>query len=161
MTTVVYFKGQLAGDTQVTAGNVIDGSIRKVFKLSDSLFVGFSGSAEHQRPFIDWVVATYSSEGGPSSVKPPTLRATKDNNFEAIVIQKHQNKTFVHTYTASFTPISVVNPPIVAIGSGSQIVLGAYELSLSARIDVEAKDLVRIAAKRDIYTGGNIQTIEV
>ncbi len=144
MTTICYKAGILAFDGQCTNENeIVAKNIVKAI-ATKKLLVGASGATAHCQAFIEWV-----RNGRKASTMPKPL---PDDKFEGIVID---DKGCITVYEEGLLSVEFGTHPFFAIGSGAQFAIGAMEAGASA---LEA---VKIAAKRDIYTGGEIRWVEM
>lgn len=155
MTTVVWFNGELAGDTQTTCGSVIDAPINKVECITPVTLFGFSGNLDLKKAFIDWVI-----EGANPRKQPFSL--SKRNEFEAIIVHRVKGGTVTNVYSNNFTAITYANLPFYVIGSGSQLAFGAYEAvkALGKVTETRARDIVKWVSNRDIYTNNKIESVK-
>lgn len=155
MTTVVWLNGELAGDTQVTAGTLIDSPISKVECITPFTLFGFSGNIDLKKAFMDWVI-----EGANRRKQPFCF--SRRNDFEAIVVHRVKDGTVFNVYSNNFTATTYSNLPFYVIGSGSQLAFGAYEAvkALGKVNETRARDIVKWVSNRDIYTNNKIESVK-
>jgi ATP-dependent protease HslVU (ClpYQ) peptidase subunit len=135
MTTVAWDGKTLAADSQTTTGS-IRGTAAKIAKSRDGFLVAGSGDWCVIKTWINWVL-----DGMPSDKQPDHC---KESNI--IVIDPRGHATV-------FEDVAVALPvprKQWAIGSGSDLALGAMAMGADART------AVKVAAKFDVYTGGRI-----
>ena len=135
MTTVTYKDGIIASDSQSDwFYNEI--GVKKIFRVQ-GMVIGCAGSAAIGSQFVEWM----SGKGN----KPVIV---DDDAFSAIVIKKGK----CCQYDKGLVPL--YSEPYAAIGSGAKFAIAAMDCGKSA------KDAVKIARRRDSYTGGHIHTIK-
>lgn len=132
MTTIATDGRIMAADGRACRGDtLVADKVRKIDRLSDGSLLGVSGRASTQSQMAAWLngKGKFPAEAGDWSalhVRPDGIRLYSSDGGEAFV---------------------VVDAP-AAIGSGSDFALGA----MMARMG--PLDAVRLAAKRDLFTGG-------
>ena len=143
MTTVATDGRSMAGDGQTLSANdiILCRNSPKVLRLDDGSLLGCSGNADVKYKLRGWIEA--------GCVGPfPELKTA----FAAMwLIRPNEGRYFSENTQADF--IEMEFP--FAIGSGSEVALGAMEAGLSP---LEA---VTIAAKRDPFTGGKIVALDL
>ena len=137
MTTIATDGKILVADTQMTEGDVSQNYQGKLRKINGDL-VGGAGSADNVALFFSW----YENP----EQKPPRL----NGQFGGIVVSEDG---LIYRYTSRLIPHRV-DEPFYAIGSGAPIALGAMEAGANP------EEAIKIACKRDIYTGRGIIIIE-
>lgn len=137
MTTIAFDGKILAADSQLTGSHIETVSVQKIRKLKTGYMAtaGDPGEAELVRKWI---------EAGRVWEKRP-----KVEDFHALIVRKNS----VHFMGESLEEVPMKAP--VAIGSGSSIALTAMDCGKNA---IEA---VKLAIKRDPYTGGKVRHVEV
>lgn len=141
MTTIATDGATLAADGQVSCGDIIeDLNHKKVFSLKDGTAIAYAGCIHSATRFIDWINAG----------SPPDAMPTLSENFAAVRIN---GSPTVLSYDSDCHAIEMPTP--YAEGSGKLLALGAM---LSGKTPVEA---VRVAALRDVWTGGKIRSVTV
>jgi hypothetical protein len=149
VTTIAYRGGIIAADSLEThsseAGGTSTGLCEKLFRKrigKREVVIGTAGGSFLGMVFVDWF-------DGSGKEPPPILRdAHPDEDFDVLVLDR--GKVYQANHLCRL--IEVIEP-FTAIGSGRKVALGALECGRSAR------EAVRIAAKRDPYTGGPIKTM--
>lgn len=141
MTTIAYKNGIIAYDSYLTnTTTIIYKNYNKKFKRGNILF--FPAGIES-----DYLELIDSYESG-----------KVDRDLECTCLVVENNKIFkvanISTSLALSKCLVDLNEPS-AIGSGSHIALGAMDYGASAY------EAVKIAAGRDIYTGGKIRTYKL
>lgn len=135
MTTVAYRDGIIAGDSQVTSGDVDVGRAVKI-ERKGSVVVGVAGCLAFCQGFLDWF------RGGMKG-DPPIMRKD-DSRAEAIVVYGG------HVLSRDNDGWDRLRAPYYAIGSGRQFAMGAMAAGASA------EGAVRCAIKHDVYSGGEV-----
>lgn len=135
MTVIAYKSGILAADSAVVANDTHIGTLDKLHKVGDT-WVGFSGMLEDLEPFL----ATLSGE-------PPPQRP---GSFNALLVRR--GKVY---HASSWGQAYAIRGPHHAVGSGSDLALGAMDAGATA------EEAVRIACKRDVYSGGRVKVVRV
>lgn len=133
MTTIACNSTTMSADTQFTAGNISYGG-HKIFK-GKGYIVAFSGEQQVGIEFVAWLA------GGD---KPE--RASEE--FEALLLNSEGQ---IYYYESRYIPI-LIEEAYMAIGSGSQIALGAL---LCGR---NPKQAVQLACIRDVFSSGPVET---
>lgn len=138
MTTIAWDGKTLAVDSFGVRGDTVASkSVKKLFvNVGPFKAVAFSGTLQECEPLIKWI-----KKGGDN----PSL----DEGFNLVCISKKGKCFSLHDGKALFF---VKEKGVWASGSGSNIALGAMDAGATA---IEA---VKIACKRDIYTGGKVQS---
>lgn len=138
MTTIAYRDGVLAGDTLTTANGNRDGYMQKVRRVGRVL-IGFCGPISKGLKFEQWVKDGMTGDspyhGGDSG--------------NGIVVS-----------TAGIVCWSGAGPwPVTtefyALGSGTELAMGAMELGATA------EQAVAVAAKHNVDTGGQITVLRL
>ncbi len=141
MTTLATDGITLAADGQISCGDLIEDLNRqKVFRLNDGTAIAFAGCLHSAVRFMEWV-----QSGSPQDLVPSLAE-----NFGAIRIN---GTSTVLSYDNSCHAIQMPTP--YAEGTGKHLALGAM---LAGKTPVEA---VKIAAQRDMWTGGKIRSVTV
>lgn len=148
MTTVAYRDGVLASDSRVTGkGYLWTDKAKKVFRLPGGSLVGLAGDDYNS----GWLLRELQKLAKENET-PIKLPNGKFKGAQAILVDDK------HVYFFGWGVWEKLNPkeyPYYSIGSGSTIAMSAMDAGASA---VEA---VNIAKKRDVYSGGRTQMIEV
>lgn len=140
MTTIVYHRGILAADSMVTAGGRRFGFKTKIAKRK-SLLAAACGSSPICRKFIDWFRAGMKGNA-------PSMKFDDDISASAVIFTG--DFRFV---TFDIEGVNEIDAEFFVSGSGSRFALGALEAGL------HPADAVRVATKHDLYTGGDILTL--
>lgn len=135
MTTVVWDGKTLAADSQSTTGTV-RGTAAKIAKNADGFLIAGAGSHAVVSQWIAWVMAGLPPDNQPASVDDSTL---------IIIDPRGRARLFADVPVAQPVPRKKW-----AIGSGSDIALGAMAMGADAR------QAVKVACKLDVYSGGKI-----
>lgn len=141
MTTIAYKDGIIAYDSRITSGGTIESDSFDKKVESDGVIFFFSGGLMDREKAIEaWRADECEDELG----------------FSAIVVD---DGGLVWSF-ASYDGPSVERLPMswfghMAIGSGADHAITAMDCGLSA------KEAVKMAAKRDVCTGGRIRTYKV
>lgn len=135
MTTVAWDGETLAADSQSTTGTV-RGTAHKIAKNNAGFVIAGCGSYAVISAWIAWVLSGLPPEAQPSGVEDSTV---------LIVDPKGRARLFADAAVAQPLPRKQW-----AIGSGSDLALGAMAMGADART------AVKVAAKFDVYTGGKI-----
>lgn len=140
MTTIAWDGKTLAVDSMVTSGDVITGTNEVKLFLDVGRFkaVAISGCIVQLLPLLDWI---RSGEDG----TPPKM---DESDSIMCVTEKGKLLTFWHGYSSTGQHSKGVSSG----GNGWQLALGAMDAGASA---VEA---IKIACKRNCYTGGKIRS---
>lgn len=138
MTTIAISATHIAYDSQLTSGftkHVC--ALEKVQPRYGKIFA-FAGDVQMFKPAMKWV-----RDGAPPKKVPP-------GSWEMIVCGK---KGF--RYYADYTPYGVDVVPPVALGSGTELAIGAMQHGATPFKAVKA------AAKRDCFTGFDIKGLGI
>lgn len=155
MTSIAVKDGIMVSDGRVTLGDtVIKDNMVKVFWVNNHL-VGGAGRARSISTFVHWLqkqtdYTIVSNEVGDLvDLVPPVLE--DDEGFSALVLTPTKQ---VLLYDGNI-PIDLGNDVYTSIGSGSVYCLAAMDAGASA------EDAVKIAMKRDVYSGGEITVVQL
>ena len=154
MTTIVCKDGVMCSDSQATRGDFIDSQeVSKIFEVHGCL-IGISGSLIGAMKFIDWFAEnlehTQAQEDYPHiTMTPPEELVNKD--FHCLVM--YPDKT-IYEFCGS-DDVLKVETPYTAVGSGMFYALSALDAGVSPQ------EAVEIAIKRDVFSGGAVQTFQV
>lgn len=137
MTTIAYRAGVLAADSQVSTGNIREGTATKARKFG-RILAGGAGTAAIMERFFDWVRNGLEGED-------PWRGEETGNGFvvlpDGLIVCWGKNGPWP------------VRTDFWAIGSGSDIAMGAMAAGASA------EEAVALVAKHDLYTGGPIRVL--
>lgn len=139
MTTIAWDGKTLAVDSLETKGDTITSTNDKKLFLNVGPFkaVAFTGSTQDTKSVIDWI-----ESGEKAQLK-------FDEHFTILAIDDKGRCQRLHkSDIGEFT----LEKGLITEGCGSDIALGAMEAGATA---VEA---IKIACKRNIYTGGKVQS---
>lgn len=143
MTTIAYKDGWLVSDSRETSGERVDTDrCKKIYRLPDgSLYAGSGESAIIMHLYQELLKA--------ARVKKKVLPNIQLKGINAIVVANKKNVNYYEKgiWTSLDYPF--------AIGTGSHYALAAMDNGASA------EEAVRIACKRDIYSGGRLQKYRV
>lgn len=139
MTTIVFKKGVMAGDSQITDGNHNFSQVQKVFKL-DGYLLGVAGTFSECQGYKSWIETSMDMKVFPEETEVDGCALLYDTNKELLYLLEKNEKI-------------ILGDEFVAIGSGAQFAIGALEQGASA------KKAVQVASKYDVYTGGDIKVV--
>jgi ATP-dependent protease HslVU (ClpYQ) peptidase subunit len=146
LTTVAYKDGVIAADSM----SVIDKmkwSLRckKVWKLPNGDVIGFAGPVMHFRKSVDLLNASIRAAKNKNSIDLPDLH----KSLFALLASK------THIYMWTGKDWSMDKPEAYAYGPGEKYAQGAMDAG------ADAVTAIKVAIKRDLYTGGRVQFVEV
>jgi hypothetical protein len=142
MTTIAYRDGVLAGDTMTHINKMKAGfNTRKVFRLPGGA-VGYAGDVDAGEFFVSVIKADFKENGELSFPK------IKLKGVTAIIAVPG---TF-HLWEGGWVSTAM---PYFAIGHGMNWAIAAMDAGATAR------EAVAVSIKRDLYTGGKVQSINV
>ncbi|AUR94148.1 nucleophile aminohydrolase [Vibrio phage 1.193.O._10N.286.52.C6] len=150
MTTITYRAGVMCSDSQATRGDFIDNkNTTKVYEVGGSL-IGISGNAISAKKFVDWFADM--TEHSTAQEAFPHVNVTLpeklvEEDFHALVVYPDQ------TAYEFFGCDNVIecSEEYAAVGSGMLYALCAMDAG------ADAEEAVKVAIKRDVYSGGEIQ----
>lgn len=155
MTTIAVKDGIMVGDGRCSLGStVIKDDIVKVFWINNHL-MGGAGRARSISTFADWLqkhtdyTIVNQEVGDLVTLIPPVLQ--DDEEFTALVLTPDKQ---VLMYDGNVA-LNLGNDVAASIGSGSVFSLAAMDAGASA------EEAVRIAMKRDVYSGGEITVVQL
>lgn len=133
MTTITYKDGIIAYDSMITSGTMIS-SLKhdKHIRLENGDHYFFAGAVSDYQRFIN---------------REPDVECSAICIIDGVIKEIH--------YTKDDGYFEMIEQPHGSIGTGENIALGAMDAGATA---VEA---VKIAKKRDIYTGGKIRSFKL
>lgn len=140
MTTIAYCRGILAADTLVSNNGARWAWTSKIAKRG-KLLAGACGSGQLCRRFMDWFAK--GAEGA-----PPPMAFSEDCSASGVI--------FLDDFRfATFDEVGVneLSAPYFALGSGARYAIGVLATGASPKRAIE------VAAEHDIYTGGDIHTL--
>lgn len=151
MTTIAYRDGVIAADSLLTYTTEAGGSrkypCKKLFRKTigrgrrqRDVIIGTAGDAAAAQLFVDWF--------GSNQPIPEMLKEAGD--FTCLIVDRNE------LFEADFycRPVKITQP-FYAIGSGCKEALAAMHCGRTAR------EAVEIAARIDLYTGGDIVTMRL
>lgn len=139
MTTIAYKDGVIACDSRATAGDLIaTDRAKKIYKRKGLTFVGAGAVCDIQVAFEAWPADGEYTECG----------------WEAFVVDGGE---LIHAGFDGETLFRIRHDQDepYAIGSGSPFALTALDMGCTAR------EAIKMAARRDVGTGGMIKTCKV
>lgn len=137
MTTVACDGKSISADGMINSGGIVhDLACWKIFRLGNGDIVGLAG-----QPFFHATVLEYL-EGRLKDIDV-------GNDFEGIILKRDGQ-----CYCMDGRGRKYLASVPAAAGSGATIALAAMALGKTA------KEAVELAAKLDVYTGGEIRTLE-
>ena len=141
MTTVAWDGKTLAADTQMTVQGACFENRTKLYSLGNGRYAGFAGEAQ------DWaLVRDWFSAGEPKDAKPAL-----SPDFACIVVSGGG----AYCLDDKLAALPLEPGANLAIGSGWRWAAAAMDFGRCA------EDAVRYAITRDIYTGGDVDLVEV
>lgn len=136
MTTITCDGESLAADGLETTGDVITGRhVKKLWKLDDGRIVGFAGEVVAIHRLLTWL------KDRPS--KMPNVKGAT-----ALLLQPN-GKVLMYENSCLSSPAEVP----ASIGTGYIAALAALDMGATSA------EAVRIAMKRDVYSGGTVQVL--
>lgn len=155
MTTIAVKDGIMVGDGRCSLGStVIKDDMVKVFWINNHL-MGGAGRARSISTFAQWLqkhtdyTIVNQEVGDLVDLIPPVLQ--DDEEFTAIVLTPDKQ---VLMYDGNVA-LNLGHDVPASIGSGSVFAIAAMDASASA------EDAVKIAMKRDVYSGGEITVVQL
>lgn len=155
MTTIAVKDGIMVGDGRCSLGStVIKDDMVKVFWINNHL-MGGAGRARSISTFAQWLqkhtdyTIVNQEVGDLVDLIPPVLQ--DDEEFTALVLTPDRQ---VLMYDGNVA-LNLGQDVPASIGSGSVFALAAMDAGSSA------EDAVRIAMKRDVYSGGEITVVQL
>lgn len=153
MTTIATKDGVIAGEGRMSLGaTIIKDDTVKVFNINNHL-VGVCGAARAISTFVSWLQKhtdyrmVSEQVGDLVDLIPPVLEQSED--YTALVVTPDKQ---VLLYEGG-VPIDMGYDVHMAIGSGGDFALSAMDSGLSA------EEAVKVAMKRDVYSGGTITVV--
>lgn len=155
MTTIAVKDGIMVGDGRCSLGStVIKDDMVKVFWINNHL-MGGAGRARSISTFAQWLqkhtdyTIVNQEVGDLVDLIPPVLQ--DDEEFTALVLTPDKQ---VLMYDGNVA-LNLGQDVPASIGSGSVFALAAMDAGVSA------EDAVKIAMKRDVYSGGEITVVQL
>lgn len=155
MTTIAVKDGIMVGDGRCSLGStVIKDDMVKVFWINNHL-MGGAGRARSISTFAQWLqkhtdyTIVNQEVGDLVDLIPPVLQ--DDEEFTALVLTPDKQ---VLMYDGNVA-LNLGHDVPASIGSGSVFALAAMDAGASA------EDAVKIAMKRDVYSGGEITVVQL
>lgn len=155
MTTIAVKDGIMVGDGRCSLGStVIKDDIVKVFWINNHL-MGGAGRARSISTFAQWLqkhtdyTIVNQEVGDLVDLIPPVLQ--DDEEFTALVLTPDRQ---VLMYDGNVA-LNLGQDVTASIGSGSVFAIAAMDAGASA------EDAVKIAMKRDVYSGGEITVVQL
>lgn len=146
MTTIAICERYVAADGRQCMGTEIIRDDAKKIRVHGNVIYITAGDAAAADAAIQW----YRDGAKPGS--QPVV--SKDEVWRLIVVTARGDRPVVTMY-CNDGPYGFDLPLPQAIGSGSSYALAALDLGHSARTAVEC------AARRDVFTGGDIQVVDI
>lgn len=138
MTTIAVDREMIAWDTQITFGNERMTAKAKKVRVIDGVIFAMCGEYGRFESLIDWW------KNGAEDAKAPK------GSWDFLVIESPTQMRLYGPNTQAGIPLV----PPVTMGTGDQFAMGRL-----AAPGASAKDAVKAAFGRDIYTGGSIRTL--
>lgn len=155
MTTIAVKDGIMVGDGRCSLGStVIKDDMVKVFWINNHL-MGGAGRARSISTFAQWLqkhtdyTIVNQEVGDLVDLIPPVLQ--DDEEFTALVLTPDRQ---VLMYDGNVA-LNLGQDVTASIGSGSVFAIAAMDAGASA------EDAVKIAMKRDVYSGGEITVVQL
>lgn len=139
MTTIAYKDGIIAYDSRVTEnGNIVDDNYSKM-RVCDGVMFFLCGNLDHVDKFVEHYMNSDKHD---------------DLDVDAFIVQEGEllSTTFIDDHIET---LQMRRDHCYSIGSGSHYALGAMDCGKSAR------EAIKVAMKRDAYTGGKINTYRI
>jgi len=150
MTTITYRAGVMCSDSQATRGDFIDNkNSTKIYEVGGCL-IGTSGNAISTRKFIEWFSEMLEHSTAQEAFPFVTMVLPEkmvEEDFHALVV--YPDKTAYEFFGCE--NVIECAEEYAAVGSGMLYALCAMDAGASA------EDACRVAIKRDVYSGGEIQ----
>ena len=157
MTTIVCKGSKMCSDSQATRGDFIDNTnTTKIFNVQGCL-IGISGSLTGAMKFIEWFGHSLDHTVAQEEFPYVTMTPPEDlvnENFHCLVLYPDE-KVFEFFGAAVGADVIEVKEEYCAVGSGMHYALSALDAGASA------EEAVAVAIKRDVFSGGEVQTFEV
>jgi len=168
MGTVIAFEADggvaIAGDTRTTAGGTVTGEVQRVFDLEEvgAGAAGDSGSVQAFGRGLDAALRerAFERDGplGPDELARAAAEVAEDVGVEAVVATRDADG--VARVRQVGPDGSVLEGPVVALGSGAGLALGRLEamgLDVDAgALAATARDVLETVAARDAGTGEDV-----
>ena len=155
MTTLVMLKTQVAADMQLTEYNkIVNTRFQKIFE-NDRYIVAGAGCAGQLNRIFDWVMSNFVDSEGNQVV--PFLHDREEISYEAAFIDKLNGRVFC--VEGPYFDIIEVDYPVV-LGTGSAVALGFMHDKPKDMPELAFK-AVEAASNYDLFTGSNIQVVDV
>ncbi len=140
MTTIATDGKSMAGDGQSNYATIITRQdCQKLFRLNDGRILGCTGPTSEYERFRDWL-----NDGASGEIAPKMAES-----FEALVLSAEEVR--LYQFDGTFTRFK----GSTALGSGMAFAIAALDL------DCSPEEAVRLAATRDINTGGEITVLHL
>lgn len=150
MTTIAYRNSILVSDGQVSFGERIDQmNLKKVRKINGCL-VGGAGRLTSVLQFFSWFEGWSDAQlvqGEAPHVQVFIPEGLEDEDFTGLVVF---TDGVVFMYEGGKRSYELVNSEYYAIGSGADFALSAMDAGATA------EEAVKVAIKRDVFSGGEI-----
>lgn len=137
MTTVAWDGVSLAADSQATTSSGVRCRATKIVKSPNGFVAAGAGGLNSITPWLRWVAA---------GLKPDDQPTTLDKESTLLIVDPRGR---AYTFEGSAVRLPMRDKQW-AIGSGSDLALGAMAMGADART------AVKVAAKFDVYTGGRV-----
>jgi ATP-dependent protease HslVU (ClpYQ) peptidase subunit len=150
MTTIVVKGLEMASDSRCTSGDFIESDDYVKIKRIGGCLVGCAGSALSSLKFQDWFTTQLEHQAASEAFPFLDILMPEDmveKDFIALVLYD-TGEIYEFYGTASVFPIS---GEYTAIGSGKQYALCALDTGCNI------EEAIRVACKRDIFSGGEMQ----
>lgn len=148
MTTIAYRDGVIVSDGQVSFGERIDQtSLKKVRKINGCL-VGGAGRLSSVLQFFSWFEDWSNAQvvqGDSPHVQVFIPEGLDDEDFTGLVVF---TDGVIFMYEGGKRCYEILGAQYYAIGSGADFALSAMDAGASA------EDAVKVAIKRDVFSGG-------
>lgn len=144
MTTIAYFQGKMAADTQMTIGNCAM-QTEKIYGIPGLGVIGVAGAGSIMSRVLEWWANGCEGEA------PKLSEEERNRELTCGALLVTEDGVFI--LEDGIYP-NVVKQDYVAIGSGSDFAMAAMAMGKSA------EEAIREAMRHDIYTGGTVDVIE-
>jgi ATP-dependent protease HslVU (ClpYQ) peptidase subunit len=145
MTTVAYRNNLLVSDSRMTLGSMNAGSVVKIgYHPKLNIGLGLCGNAFAAGNTLAWLKIASAED------LVEGIQDSLGKHGEAILVDGKR-----HIFIVSSQGLIRVEDKYAAIGSGAPYALAAMDAG------VDAKRAVKIACKRDAYSGGKIRSVVI
>lgn len=151
MSTVVYKDGKMVSDSRSFSGSPHPiGSRQKIWRHNNGLFAICAGTHGESSQVRDHLTNLISLTGMHSIMLPFHFGG------QVLTVNKRNEKEYdVHYLSGGQSFVGPLSAPFFTIGSGAQYAYGALAAGATP------EEAVKIAIEADIYSGGDLQILEL